>query len=78
VDAPGRRAGREDRLAAALGRFPWLAARFWLHPLRPQGPGQEESPPGVRHAFELSEGDVLAFLDAVEEAHQVLGQVRGG
>jgi hypothetical protein len=32
----------------------------------------------VRHAFEVSEGDVLAFLDAVEEARQVLRQVRGG
>jgi hypothetical protein len=72
VDALAERAGREDRLAAALERFLWLAARFRLHSLRPRGPGREGRPPGVRHSFEVSGGGLLAFLDAVEEARQVL------
>jgi hypothetical protein len=82
VDALVERAAREERLAAALEGLIRLAETFRLHSLLAQGPAWDGRPPGVRHAFEVSEGDVLAFLDAVEEARQVLRQVlrqvRGG
>jgi hypothetical protein len=78
VDALVERAGREERLAAALEGLIRLAETFRLHTLVDQGPGWDGTPPGVRHAFEISLGEGRAFLDAVEEACQVLREVRGG
>jgi hypothetical protein len=78
VDALVERACREARLAAALEGLIRVAETFRLHSLLAQGPEWEGRPPGVRHAFEITEREGRAFLAAVEEARQVLRQVRGG
>src|SRR5262249_44833088 len=76
ADALVERAAREARLAAAPEGLIRLAETFRLHSLLAQGPGWDGSPPGVRHAFEITERGGRAFLAAVEEARQALRQVR--
>jgi hypothetical protein len=78
ADALVERAAREERLAAALEGLMRLAETFRLHTLVDQGPAWDGTPPGVRYAISITEGEGRAFLDAVEEACQVLREVRGG
>jgi hypothetical protein len=78
VDALVGRAGREERLAAALEGLIRLAETFRLHTLVDQGPGWDGRPPGVRHACEITLGEGRAFLDALQEAHRLLREVRDG
>jgi hypothetical protein len=72
------RAAREERFAAALEGLIRLAETFRLHTLVDQGPGWDGTPPGVRYAFEITFAEGRAFLDALQEAHHLLQEVRGG